>query len=53
MTDVRYQPRLRASAVVEAFGSDPLPVAHAARPSAALAWPGMIVEVDVTAIVAK
>jgi 2-iminobutanoate/2-iminopropanoate deaminase len=37
---------------VEAFGSLPLP-AHTFLNINQLAWPGMIVEIDVTAMVAK
>jgi 2-iminobutanoate/2-iminopropanoate deaminase len=37
---------------VEAFGNHPLP-AHTLLTISQLAWPGMIVEIDVTAIVAK
>jgi enamine deaminase RidA (YjgF/YER057c/UK114 family) len=50
LTDVRFQPdygRCR----VEAFGSHPLP-AHTLLTIQQLAWPGMIVEIDVTAMVA-
>ena len=49
MTDVRYQPDY-GKCRVEAFGSHPLP-AHTLRTISQLAWPGMIVEIDVTAIV--
>src|SRR3954466_16375909 len=51
LTDVRYQPdygKCRA----EAFGNNPLP-AHTLLTISQLAWPGMIVEIDVTAVVAK
>jgi len=37
---------------VEAFGNHPLP-AHTLLTISQVAWPGMIVEIDVTAIVAK
>lgn len=49
LTDVRYQPdygRCR----VEQFGNNPLP-AHTLLTISQLAWPGMIVEIDVTAVV--
>lgn len=49
MTDVRYQAdygRCR----VEAFGDNPLP-AHTLLTVSQLAWPGMMVEIDVTAMV--
>ena len=49
LTDVRYQPdygRCR----VEQFGDNPLP-AHTLLTISQLAWPGMIVEIDVTAVV--
>ena len=43
MTDVRYQPDY-GKCRVEAFGNHPLTISQ-------LAWPGMIVEIDVTAVV--
>lgn len=49
LTDVRHQPdygRCR----VEQFGNNPLP-AHTLLTISQLAWPGMIVEIDVTAVV--
>jgi len=49
MTDVRHQPdfgRCRS----EAFGTTPMP-AHTLLTISQLAWPGMMVEIDVTAIV--
>lgn len=49
ITDVRYQPDY-GKCRVEAFGSNPLP-AHTLLTISQLAWPGMIVEIDVTAIV--
>ena len=49
LTDVRYQPDY-GKCRVEAFGSHPLP-AHTLLTISQLAWPGMIVEIDVTAIV--
>src|SRR3979409_1606771 len=51
LTDVRYQPDY-GKCRVEAFGNNPLP-AHTLLTISQLAWPGMIVEIDVTAIVAK
>jgi len=51
VTDIRYQPDY-GKCRVEAFGSLPLP-AHTFLNINQLAWPGMIVEIDVTAIVAK
>ena len=51
LTDVRYQPDY-GKCRVEAFGNNPLP-AHTLLTISQLAWPGMIVEVDVTAIVPK
>jgi enamine deaminase RidA (YjgF/YER057c/UK114 family) len=50
LTDVRFQPdygRCRA----ETFGDSPLP-AHTLLTISQLAWPGMMVEIDVTAMVA-
>jgi enamine deaminase RidA (YjgF/YER057c/UK114 family) len=49
ITDVRYQPDY-GKCRVEAFGSNPLP-AHTLLTISQLAWPGMIVEIDVTAVV--
>jgi 2-iminobutanoate/2-iminopropanoate deaminase len=49
LTDVRYQPDY-GKCRVEEFGSHPLP-AHTLLTISQLAWPGMIVEIDVTAIV--
>jgi enamine deaminase RidA (YjgF/YER057c/UK114 family) len=49
ITDVRYQPEF-GRCRVEAFGGQALPV-HTLLIISQLAWPGMIVEVDVTAIV--
>ena len=51
LTDVRYQPDY-GKCRVEAFGNNPLP-AHTLLTISQLAWPGMIVEVDVTAVVSK
>src|ERR1700704_298733 len=51
LTDVRYQPDY-GKCRVEAFGDQPLP-AHTLLTISQLAWPGMIVEIDVTAIVPK
>ena len=50
MTDVRYQPDY-GKCRVEEFASNPLP-AHTLLTISQLAWPGMLVEVDVTAVVA-
>ena len=49
MTDVRYQPDY-GKCRVEEFGSNPLP-AHTLLTISQLAWPGMLVEIDVTAVV--
>jgi 2-iminobutanoate/2-iminopropanoate deaminase len=49
MTDVRYQPDY-GKCRVEEFGSNPLP-AHTLLNISQLAWPGMLVEIDVTAVV--
>jgi 2-iminobutanoate/2-iminopropanoate deaminase len=49
LTDVRYQPDY-GKCRVEAFGNNPLP-AHTLLTISQLAWPGMIVEIDVTAFV--
>src|SRR5262247_2402787 len=51
VTDIRYQADY-GKCRVEAFGNLPLP-AHTFLNINQLAWPGMIVEIDVTAIVAK
>jgi 2-iminobutanoate/2-iminopropanoate deaminase len=51
LTDVRYQPDY-GKCRSEAFGSQP-PPAHTLLTISQLAWPGMIVEVDVTAVVSK
>jgi len=49
MTDVRFQPDY-GKCRVEEFGSNPLP-AHTLLTISQLAWPGMLVEIDVTAVV--
>jgi enamine deaminase RidA (YjgF/YER057c/UK114 family) len=49
LTDVRNQPDY-GKCRVEAFGSYPLP-AHTLLTISQLAWPGMILEIDVTAVV--
>src|ERR1700722_5103423 len=49
MTDVRYQPDYGKCRIQE-FGSNPLP-AHTLLTISQLAWPGMMVEIDVTAVV--
>jgi 2-iminobutanoate/2-iminopropanoate deaminase len=49
MTDVRYQPDY-GKCRLEAFGTNPLP-AHTLLTISQLAWPGMMVEIDVTAVV--
>ena len=49
MTDVRYQPDY-GKCRVEEFGSNPLP-AHTLLTISQLAWPGMMIEIDVTAMV--
>src|SRR3981081_1078698 len=51
LTDVRYQPDY-GKCRVEAFGDHAVP-AHTLLPISQLGWPGMIVEIDVTAIVPK
>ena len=51
VTDMRFQADY-GKCRVEAFGDAPLP-AHTFLNITQLAWPGMLVEVDVTAIVAK
>lgn len=50
MTDVRYQPEF-GKCRQEVFGTTPMP-AHTLLTISQLAWPGMLVEVDVTAITA-
>jgi 2-iminobutanoate/2-iminopropanoate deaminase len=49
MTDVRYQPDF-GKCRAETFGSTPMP-AHTLLTISQLAWPGMMVEIDVTAMV--
>ena len=49
MTDVRYQPDY-GKCRVEEFGGNALP-AHTLLTISQLAWPGMLVEIDVTAMV--
>jgi 2-iminobutanoate/2-iminopropanoate deaminase len=49
ITDARYQPDY-GKCRVEAFGSNPLP-AHTLVNISQLAWPGMMVEIDATAVV--
>ena len=49
ITDARYQPDY-GKCRVEEFGSNPLP-AHTLLTISQLAWPGMLVEIDVTAVV--
>src|SRR5258707_6973031 len=49
ITDARYQPDY-GKCRVEAFGANPLP-AHTLLNISQLAWPGMMVEIDVTAVV--
>lgn len=49
MTDVRYQPDY-GKCRLEAFGAAPMPV-HTLLTISQLAWPGMMVEIDVTAMV--
>jgi 2-iminobutanoate/2-iminopropanoate deaminase len=49
MTDVRYQPDYGKCRSAE-FGTTP-PPAHTLLTISQLAWPGMIVEIDVTAVV--
>ena len=49
ITDVRFQPDY-GKCRVEAFGANPLP-AHTLLNISQLAWPGMLVEIDVTAVV--
>lgn len=49
ITDARYQPDY-GKCRVEAFGDNPLP-AHTLVNISQLAWPGMMVEIDATAVV--
>jgi enamine deaminase RidA (YjgF/YER057c/UK114 family) len=49
MTDVRYQPDY-GKCRLEAFGDKALP-AHTLLTISQLAWPGMMVDIDVTAVV--
>jgi 2-iminobutanoate/2-iminopropanoate deaminase len=49
MTDVRYQPDY-GKCRLEEFGNNALP-AHTLLTISQLAWPGMLVEIDVTAVV--
>jgi 2-iminobutanoate/2-iminopropanoate deaminase len=49
ITDVRYQPDF-GKCRQEIFGATPMP-AHTLLTISQLAWPGMMVEVDVTAMV--
>jgi enamine deaminase RidA (YjgF/YER057c/UK114 family) len=49
ITDVRYQPDF-GKCRAETFGSTPMP-AHTLLTIGQLAWPGMMVEIDVTAMV--
>jgi enamine deaminase RidA (YjgF/YER057c/UK114 family) len=49
MTDVRYQPEF-GKCRQEVFGTTPMP-AHTLLTISQLAWPGMMVEIDVTAMV--
>jgi len=49
MTDVRFQPDF-GKCRQETFGSTPMP-AHTLLTISQLAWPGMLVEIDVTAMV--
>jgi enamine deaminase RidA (YjgF/YER057c/UK114 family) len=51
VTDMRYQADY-GKCRLEAFGDAPLP-AHTFLNVVQLAWPGMLVEIDVTAVVAK
>jgi enamine deaminase RidA (YjgF/YER057c/UK114 family) len=51
LTDIRYQ-AAAGKCRAEAFGGLPLPV-HTLLNINQLAWPGMLVEIDVTAIVAN
>jgi len=51
VTDIRYQPDY-GKCRLEAFGGAALP-AHTFLNINQLAWPGMLVEIDVTAMVAK
>src|SRR6266566_9189287 len=49
LTDVRYQPDF-GKCRQETFGTIPMP-AHTLLTISQLAWPGMIIEIDVTAMV--
>jgi 2-iminobutanoate/2-iminopropanoate deaminase len=49
LTDVRYQPDF-GKCRQEPFGTIPMP-AHTLLTISQLAWPGMIIEIDVTAMV--
>ena len=49
LTDVRYQPDF-GKCRQEVFGTTPMP-AHTLLTISQLAWPGMMVEIDVTAVV--
>jgi enamine deaminase RidA (YjgF/YER057c/UK114 family) len=49
MTDVRYQPDF-GKCRQETFGTTPMP-AHTLLTITALAWPGMLIEIDATAMV--
>jgi enamine deaminase RidA (YjgF/YER057c/UK114 family) len=49
LTDVRYQPDF-GKCRQETFGTTPMP-AHTLLTISQLAWPGMIIEIDVTAMV--
>jgi 2-iminobutanoate/2-iminopropanoate deaminase len=49
LTDVRYQPDF-GKCRQETFGTTPMP-AHTLLTISQLAWPGMIIEIDVTAVV--
>ena len=51
VTDMRFQADY-GKCRLEAFGNAPLP-AHTLLNIVQLAWPGMLVEIDVTAMVAK
>jgi 2-iminobutanoate/2-iminopropanoate deaminase len=49
LTDVRYQPDF-GKCRQETFGTTPMP-AHTLLTISQLAWPGMMIEIDVTAVV--
>ena len=49
LTDVRYQPHY-GKCRQETFGTTPMPV-HTLLTISQLAWPGMMVEIDVTAMI--